>query len=298
MNTLHNKDKAQPMKAQVQKQEPVQSKVQKQEQLAKQLPNTGMSKDYITALTGVDTVLAKYKPCHEGNVKIMEVDGITYYAGGFSNKANIIPGYVLVNLTGTSRACKAVQVTGFRPKHLGKWQNIKEILIDVPDYGIPHYPLTFYQDLVAELQDLRVNGKLDVLICCQGGHGRTGTLLAILVYLLLHEQDPIVFVREHYCKKAIESQEQVKYIGDICGIDVSRCQPSDMIKASVATLPLPTAKNDDQSQDVDCPYDYHCKDCPLEKCSILDDVSYGNACDGLCWNCQHASTCEQYLEKD
>lgn len=53
---------------------------------------------------------------------------------------------------------------------------------------------------------------------CIGGHGRTGTILAALVYAVLGEKNAIEYVREHYCKKAVESQVQVDWLHAVYGI--------------------------------------------------------------------------------
>jgi protein-tyrosine phosphatase len=53
---------------------------------------------------------------------------------------------------------------------------------------------------------------------CQGGHGRTGTALAILGCLLgviPEGADPVVWVREHYCLEAVETSKQISYIEKI-----------------------------------------------------------------------------------
>jgi hypothetical protein len=48
---------------------------------------------------------------------------------------------------------------------------------------------------------------------CIGGHGRTGTFLAALVSLYEDlTDDPIAYVREHHCKKAVESKDQIDFL--------------------------------------------------------------------------------------
>jgi len=51
-----------------------------------------------------------------------------------------------------------------------------------------------------------------VHIGCIGGHGRTGLVLAALVAQMTSEKDPITYVRENYCEKAVESTTQVKFL--------------------------------------------------------------------------------------
>jgi protein-tyrosine phosphatase len=52
-----------------------------------------------------------------------------------------------------------------------------------------------------------------VEIGCLGGHGRTGTALALLAVLAGHPSDDAVdWVRTHYCPKAVETDEQQAYV--------------------------------------------------------------------------------------
>jgi hypothetical protein len=63
-------------------------------------------------------------------------------------------------------------------------------------------------------------GTQSTWIHCVGGHGRTGTALAIIAHLTgqCGEMDPIEWVRKHYCKECIESTAQIEYIEDILDI--------------------------------------------------------------------------------
>jgi hypothetical protein len=67
-----------------------------------------------------------------------------------------------------------------------------------------------------------LRGKLEagkkVHVGCIGGHGRTGMVLAALVKEMTGEEDAITWVRKHYCKKAVESTEQVKFLTEYFGI--------------------------------------------------------------------------------
>ena len=56
-----------------------------------------------------------------------------------------------------------------------------------------------------------------VLICCEGGHGRTGMLLASLMAIREQELDPIATVRERYCVFAVETIEQAQTVFGVAG---------------------------------------------------------------------------------
>lgn len=57
-----------------------------------------------------------------------------------------------------------------------------------------------------------------VHVGCIGGHGRTGTIIAAVVKMLLGEEDAITWVRKNYCKKAVESSAQVDFLHSVFGI--------------------------------------------------------------------------------
>lgn len=90
--------------------------------------------------------------------------------------------------------------------------------IDWPDFDIPRVSADWWAHLVAYFE---ANGPLSVGVACDGGHGRTGTMLAVLwaVSRARTEGNPVEAVRSFYCKKAVESREQIEYIKDVTGLD-------------------------------------------------------------------------------
>lgn len=92
-------------------------------------------------------------------------------------------------------------------------ETFTELQIDWPDYGVTNLPYEFWRDLLAYLQD----NKLKALVFCLGGHGRTGTALAVLLELSLgyHPQQAIEHLRTHYCTEAVESTSQLEYIREM-----------------------------------------------------------------------------------
>ena len=68
----------------------------------------------------------------------------------------------------------------------------------------------------------------DVLFYCQGGHGRTGTAVAIVAALsgvLDKDECPVEYIRRVYCRDCVETKEQMKYIQDITGVTVKEPEP-------------------------------------------------------------------------
>lgn len=93
----------------------------------------------------------------------------------------------------------------------------------------------------------------DVTVSCVGGHGRTGTVLAILMTMLggvEDNEDPIEVVREVYCDDAVETWAQVRYIEKILERK-SKAKPSELERRGngVATKAQHTATWDDDDDD-------------------------------------------------
>jgi len=81
---------------------------------------------------------------------------------------------------------------------------------EITDGHKPSDPKSFHRMvlwLVGEIQEGRA-----VHVGCIGGHGRTGMLLAALVSVLEIDPDPIKYVRENYCKHAVETKEQIAFL--------------------------------------------------------------------------------------
>ena len=122
---------------------------------------------------------------------------------------------LLVNCTGSSLfhssthiippKLTTLQQYSHAPKH--KQEQDKEIVIDWPNMGTPYdLPFQFWLDLY---QVITQTPK--TLLFCQGGHGRTGTALGILLIAsgaLKDKKKSISWVRENYCRRAIESSKQ------------------------------------------------------------------------------------------
>ena len=61
----------------------------------------------------------------------------------------------------------------------------------------------------------QLNEGKRIHVGCIGGHGRTGTFLAALVSnfkVALDTDDPIQWVRDNHCQKAVESESQVNFL--------------------------------------------------------------------------------------
>lgn len=90
--------------------------------------------------------------------------------------------------------------------------------------------------LLKNLEKIRLHlGKdiLNILVCCVGGHGRTGTALAILAALTgAMTENPVRFIRETYCQRAVETKSQCSYIKEIAHLSTEETLPKSEFEAS------------------------------------------------------------------
>jgi hypothetical protein len=96
------------------------------------------------------------------------------------------------------------------------WTPGHEILYRITDMAAP-LEITQFRKLV-EWTAEQLKGGSKVHCGCIGGHGRTGTFLAALVTHMTGITDSIAYVRENYCKKAVETHEQITYLGKHFGV--------------------------------------------------------------------------------
>ena len=159
---------------------------------------------------------------------------------------------LVINLTGNSQMNPTVMgfngagaiakgFIGVTPTYPG----YPELSVEWPDGRVPDIRRKEWRRLV---EDLKVfNG--DVLIHCIGGHGRTGTLLVILGSLsgALKDVDPVLWVRNKYCVKTVETEAQILYLKK--NMQIKTEQPARYLPyvAPVATMagsvriPTPTS---------------------------------------------------------
>ena len=96
--------------------------------------------------------------------------------------------------------------------------------IDWPDFGIPKLNVEFWDDLIDVLKEFTAehdSKTVRATFCCMGGHGRTGTALAILAYKFDTcdvGQSPVAKVRADYCERTVECESQLRYIEAMCDI--------------------------------------------------------------------------------
>lgn len=82
-----------------------------------------------------------------------------------------------------------------------------------PDFGGPEDPAALMSALHALRQRATAGERVE--IGCYGGHGRTGTALALMAVLDGHaRRDAVAWVRAHYCAEAVETAEQEAFVAE------------------------------------------------------------------------------------
>lgn len=85
-----------------------------------------------------------------------------------------------------------------------------DIYYYIQDMSVPTDPEDFKKLAEWTIEQIR-EGK--VVHCgCIGGHGRTGTFLALITQLIAPELNAIDHVRNNYCKSAVETTGQEKFL--------------------------------------------------------------------------------------
>lgn len=136
--------------------------------------------------------------CHLGDVEVFRYKNIVFHGGDMAIGASIWLPDVLVDLTNGA----------FIPLRSG--QTLIRAYCTGP--GIIKVPDSFWRDLLKKLFELSEHKEvLHVMFCGIGGHKCVATALSIMAGLL-GAIDPVGYIRERYCRYAVESDAQEQYI--------------------------------------------------------------------------------------
>lgn len=180
-----------------------------------------------------ETSFTKNYHTHDGKALVFEADGRQFFAAGYgdADPADYAMVLDLANLIGPHR--RFWTRDAIIPPSGKKWlalnseiavgkdnvaqgtsyvmpvmpQNV--VHFNWPDGGIIRGAHTFWEKLFAQMP----KGK--ILVCCFGGHGRTGTALACLLMitgLADSSYEAILTVRAQHCEHAVETTTQVEYL--------------------------------------------------------------------------------------
>jgi protein-tyrosine phosphatase len=191
---------------------------------------------------------------HPKATPLFRVGDAVMWAGSKDDIAATVDRYsVVLSLAGkTSTATVKNAATPIRIlRGTGRFAATREALganqpeiveIDWPDRSVPPFDPSDWDAIVADLESL---GACDVGMCCFGGHGRTGTALVLLGHYagVWDDQgigDPVTWVRENYCQKAVESGDQIRYLED-AGVQ-TQAKGSDQVGKQGGATFTPPAK--------------------------------------------------------
>lgn len=162
-----------------------------------------------------------YKSCnHPGKKSIFEFKGKKIFASNSSSldeKSELWD--LIVDLAGVAHIPKPQLFVGDHPAKFGVLKQLIVVNDDFEypdllrlhwtDMGIPPVGLEFWLKLWDLLPEKTV-------LCCVGGHGRTGTGIASLMIAAgVDYYSAVKTVRSEHCSKAIESMIQERYLHDL-----------------------------------------------------------------------------------
>ena len=129
------------------------------------------------------------------------------------------------------------------------------IPLDWPDFQAPSkVGASFWQALWAELPEGTPEQPAKIVVCCMGGHGRTGTCLAALMIVGAGMSAPnaVNLVRLNHCVSAVESDTQVNYLRALAKRLGTESQPLDVAVADqldgLTTKATPTVVHQPSAQ--------------------------------------------------
>lgn len=165
----------------------------------------------------------KYKKwCkHGGNVPVLAIGKCLVYGAAYYDLPTLIEAELIIdcaNLVDTEvlRVPEAYASLQQFTSH----SNADVIKIDWNDHGVPPVSFGFWEELYGLLPD----GK--VIICCFGGHGRTGTALAALAIIdgKLSGQEAVDLIHKQHCTQAVETASQRRYLVELGEWWSDRCK--------------------------------------------------------------------------
>lgn len=149
---------------------------------------------------------------HYGDEVIFECDGRAVYGAKVAD-AELYGLDLVIDLAGLPADVKQPFVASAPAKYqaLNSLVKMPEVIrLNWKDWSWPNIGMTFWKQLWILLPP-------KTLICCVGGHGRTGTCAASLMLASGRwtAKDAITWVRKYYCDDAIEGKGQEQYLQDL-----------------------------------------------------------------------------------
>lgn len=178
-----------------------------------QHPDYDPNKDYGTPSYSTTTV--SYKPSckHDRSTKVKLENGLEIYATAHRDVKYLQAEEVDIGVYAYSgwQGSLFPFVSAGLDVPWAPARDTQAVILPWPDYGVPDNT-DYMPDMIRWMLDLLGSGK-SMEVACMGGHGRTGTLLAMLLVAQgLTPGEAIREARARHCKSAVESAKQCDYI--------------------------------------------------------------------------------------
>lgn len=154
--------------------------------------------------------------CHYGPIPVFQIGKATLWGGSYREIWNEPRQWKLLICCAGHNYAPAegpIMTSTNAPKAIRDMTDPTPFIsFDWPDGGLPPVSAGFWYKLTETLKTEVVG---DVGVYCFGGHGRTGTALAILAALsgaVPKGEDPVQWLRDRYCKEVVETRSQCSYI--------------------------------------------------------------------------------------
>ncbi len=167
---------------------------------------------------GKKVEVKEYKKCHEGNIFVLQIGNVKVFGGGSSRGYKPFQVDILVDTLGTFTNESLPSRTEYLfPTLASLWPIV--LPLEITNGCAPSWVKLEWEAFILDLENIKE--EKDLLVFCVGGHGRTGTILSILVGLVHPERgDPVKWIRDNYCEQAVESKKQIEYVEKITDIEV------------------------------------------------------------------------------
>jgi hypothetical protein len=163
---------------------------------------------------GKSNKTTSYATCyHDGSEEVFLLPNGASVAGGAGKDVRAKFATLVLDLAGQVTFGAERKIVNAGPpeflklnKYFPKPPRVVRIIWD--DCQALEAPLKFWQDLVELIEPTD-----KVVVCCFGGHGRTGTALAAMMIATGWKPgDAVDLIRKDYCDKAVETKSQVDYL--------------------------------------------------------------------------------------
>lgn len=149
--------------------------------------------------------------CSHGPTAVYAINSVIYHGADFRGVSSF-NGELVINFTSQPNIHSSLAQIPELAQHLVL--PYKELMVPWPDMGVPCVKPEFWQALHKYIQD---NKYEHVCFHCQMGHGRTGTALAAMLVANVgySAKEAVEFVRQEYCKEAVETFSQTSYLQEL-----------------------------------------------------------------------------------